>query len=372
MSSKHSGPPELFEGRPRPANIPAFFADSTSPSDFSAHWSRLWQGGWTPWDRGGPSLALHDLLNSVEHRHLFPSPLLTTEEDEDGAEQNMKIKRRKALVPGAGRGHDVLLLASHGYDAYGLDLAADAADAARENMARYWNTNNGAYAAKDPTVGRGTVTFLTGDFFEFDFSSVEGLCNYVDKSGIFRGFDLIFDYTVCTICMNTSVLSYSGSIFSFYLSLVNQNEKEYNRKNTVLKFTPPQKFLCALTPDLRPHWSRAIVRNLSHDVDSGGGGKLVCLEFPTTKPTDAQGPPFAVPHVLYEVLLTHPGTEIPYHPDTKAVDVEKLATLENKKEKGLEELIYYVPERTHKDGCSEEGKVFDRVSVWQHRRSDSI
>lgn len=326
MSSKHSGPPELFEGRPRPANIPAFFADSTSPSDFSAHWSRLWQGGWTPWDRGGPSLALHDLLNSVEHRHLFPSPLLTTEEDEDGAEQNMKIKRRKALVPGAGRGHDVLLLASHGYDAYGLDLAADAADAARENMARYWNTNNGAYAAKDPTVGRGTVTFLTGDFFEFDFSSVEGLCNYVDKSGIFRGFDLIFDYT----------------------------------------------FLCALTPDLRPHWSRAIVRNLSHDVDSGGGGKLVCLEFPTTKPTDAQGPPFAVPHVLYEVLLTHPGTEIPYHPDTKAVDVEKLATLENKKEKGLEELIYYVPERTHKDGCSEEGKVFDRVSVWQHRRSDSI
>ena len=41
-------------------------------------------------------------------------------------------QRRKALVPGCGRGVDVLLLASFGYDAYGLECSATAVDACKK------------------------------------------------------------------------------------------------------------------------------------------------------------------------------------------------------------------------------------------------
>ncbi|KAI0470733.1 S-adenosyl-L-methionine-dependent methyltransferase [Xylariaceae sp. FL0804] len=35
---------------------------TASPAAYSARWNDCWDAGWTPWDRGGGSPALHDLL----------------------------------------------------------------------------------------------------------------------------------------------------------------------------------------------------------------------------------------------------------------------------------------------------------------------
>src|SRR4051794_24490209 len=85
----------------------------TFTAPFPAHasrWDSLWRESYTPWDRGGPSLALADLLSSQlsspSSQQLIPIP---SSQDDDQ-------KRKKALVPGCGRGHDVLLLSSFGYD----------------------------------------------------------------------------------------------------------------------------------------------------------------------------------------------------------------------------------------------------------------
>ncbi len=91
--------------------------------DFSSHgskWDSLWKESYTPWDRGGPSMALNDLL--LERKDLVPS-------SQGGGGGG----RKKALVPGCGRGYDVLLLSAFGYDVSGLDYSADATQRAIEN-----------------------------------------------------------------------------------------------------------------------------------------------------------------------------------------------------------------------------------------------
>ncbi len=140
-------------------------------SDFSSHgprWASLWKDSFTPWDRGGPSMALQDLV--LEHKELIPPS------QESG-------QRKKALVPGCGRGYDVLLLAALGYDAYGLDYSTEAVGRAIENEKEVREQD--VYRAREG-VDKGTVTWLTGDFFADEF---------LDAAGT-RSFDLIFDYTV--------------------------------------------------------------------------------------------------------------------------------------------------------------------------------
>ena len=64
-------------------------------ADFTAHgskWDALWKESYTPWDRGGPSLALADLVQ--ENNSLFRTAAAAA----DG-------KRRAALVPGCGSGY---------------------------------------------------------------------------------------------------------------------------------------------------------------------------------------------------------------------------------------------------------------------------
>ncbi len=139
-----------------------------SGSDFSSHgkrWDGLWKESFTPWDRGGPSMALNDLV--LDRRDLVPP-------SQDGG------RRKKALVPGCGRGYDVLLLAALGYDVYGLDYSADAIERAVANS----NEVGGepVYDAREG-VEKGAVTWLTGDFF-------------ADERLSTGEFDLIFDYTV--------------------------------------------------------------------------------------------------------------------------------------------------------------------------------
>ena len=86
----------------------------------------------------------------------------------------------KALVPGCGRGHDVILLSHLGYDAYGLDFSERAIQEAKEREKEEQKES-------DSKGDKGKVTWVAGDFFDQELLSKE---TGVDT------FDLIFDYTV--------------------------------------------------------------------------------------------------------------------------------------------------------------------------------
>ena len=137
-------------------------------------WSALWdKGNFLPWDRGRPNPALEDLL--IDQQDLIGT--CTTVGSTDGVPP-----RKRALVPGCGRGYDVLLLASFGYDAYGLEVSETAVKRCVEEQ----QTNGKRYPDKAGSIGAGEVTFFNGDFFDEDLTSRMG----IDK------FDLIYDYTV--------------------------------------------------------------------------------------------------------------------------------------------------------------------------------
>lgn len=141
-----------------------------------------------------------------------------------------------------------MLLASLGYDTYGLDASETAIAAANKLKTETWNDE--IYAAHDPSIGRGETKFLMHDFFKDDFLSET-------KGG---KFDLIFDYT----------------------------------------------FLCALPLELRPPWAKRMSELLGPD------GRLVCLEWPLGKDPKEGGPPHGLTSNLYEQLFLRPGEEVKY------------------------------------------------------------
>lgn len=143
-------------------------------SSYKDRWADLWDAGdFLPWDRGGPNPALIDLLD--QRKDLLGDCFI---------QEVAAVKRRKrALVPGCGRGYDVLLLASHGYDAYGLEVSAKATQRCLEEKA----ANAHTYSPKNESAGAGESTFLNGDFFQSNWAS--------DLGGM-ESFDLIYDYTV--------------------------------------------------------------------------------------------------------------------------------------------------------------------------------
>ena len=137
-------------------------------------WSALWdKGDFLPWDRGMPNPALEDTL--TDRKDLLGSCFT---KDYAG-----RARRKKALVPGCGKGYDVLLLASFGYDAFGLEVSESAVKRCAEER----KTNGHKYPVRDETAGAGSVTFIVGDFFANDWKADIG---GDDKM------DLIYDYTV--------------------------------------------------------------------------------------------------------------------------------------------------------------------------------
>lgn len=142
-------------------------------------WADLWnnkQGSeQLPWDRGCHSISLEDIL-------------LKWKQSEEGVFAKQPAgRRRRALVPGCGTGYDVLLLASFGFDVYGLDYSRTAVDYAKGYAAE----NTDKYAVKDAEIGRGKVVYVEGDYFKDDWLEGLGLSD--------NSFDLIYDYTVCFI-----------------------------------------------------------------------------------------------------------------------------------------------------------------------------
>ena len=161
-------------------------------SDTPDRWAMLWeQGDFLPWDIGAPNPALGDVL--TDRKELFGTCFKEEEEEEEeedkgvvrNRDNNNKVRKR-ALVPGCGRGYDVSLLASFGYDAYGLEVS----DKAVELCVQEHQKNGDKYPIKDESDGYGKVTFLKGDFFRDEWT---------EKIPGDGKFDLIYDYTVRTL-----------------------------------------------------------------------------------------------------------------------------------------------------------------------------
>lgn len=174
-------------------------------------WDDSWKKSITPWDRGRPNPALEEAL--VDKSDLSNSALSTG-------------GRKKALVPGCGRGPDVLLFASYGFDAFGVDASETAIEAANA-FHREQNKEQKLFPTKDEERGRGGVKFICADFFG-DNSWLPPAATSGSNEG---PFDLIYDYT----------------------------------------------FLCALPPSLRPKWAARMSELLSP------GGTLIAMEFPIGK-----------------------------------------------------------------------------------------
>ncbi|KAF2871475.1 S-adenosyl-L-methionine-dependent methyltransferase [Massariosphaeria phaeospora] len=243
--------------------------DSSHPS----RWDDLWKAGdFLPWDRGYANPALIDTLN--ERTDLLGAPTKP-----DGS-------RKRALVPGCGKGYDVALFAAHGYDSYGIEISENAARAAQE----YLNDPGegpleGEYKLRDEKVGRGAMKCSVGDFFQDDWAAEAG--------GIGEGFDLIYDNT----------------------------------------------FLCALPLSLRAAWALRMTELLSPN------GALICLEFPTHKPATSGGPPWSCPPIVHQELFKRPGEDISYDETGKAISSDK-----ERSDNALARVAHWKPRRTHDAG----------------------
>ncbi|KAG8425579.1 hypothetical protein J3458_002265 [Metarhizium acridum] len=137
-------------------------------------WDSLWESDENHlWDRGMPSPALIDFLESKQDLLQTPSG-----------------RRLCALVPGCGRGYDVAMLALHGFDVYGLEVSAKGAQIARDyaagELAEPQDYNFGSNGRPSGQPGR--VRIIAGDFFVRDWEQT------LAQDGV-EGFDLIYDYT---------------------------------------------------------------------------------------------------------------------------------------------------------------------------------
>ncbi|EOD45834.1 putative thiol methyltransferase protein [Neofusicoccum parvum UCRNP2] len=275
----------------------------TASGEQGARWDDLWkEGDFLPWDRGFPNPALHELLAT----HVFPNPHRDVAKDirpmVPAPVDKASGRRRKALVPGCGKGYDVVALAAAGYDAWGLEVSPNAVEAAKKWVEGVKESNWKKYETIDKEVGRGSANFVVGDFFKDDWLKEVGGTQ----------FDLIYDYT----------------------------------------------FLSALPPDLRPAWSLRMSRLLSHEDHTA----LICIEFPTYKPPSTGGPPFGLPPKVYEQHLSRPGEELKYGEDGHIIEERDEETKEVPRNKdGLIRVTHYQPNQTH-----EIGKGTDWVSIWRH------
>jgi len=220
------------------------FAAGNTPNG----WDELWQRNFTPWDRSEPNPALRDILSGR-------SDLFNTSGDDS------EHQKKRALVPGCGKGYDVLLLASFGYDAYGVDGSETALKEARKLV----ETDQDKYPLQPGVKSRGVVKFVLGDFFSSDWEAQTGFSES-------NRFDIIYDYT----------------------------------------------FLCALPPSTRPSWAAQMVRLLSPN------GRLICLEFPSYKDPKTGGPPFGVREAVYVEHLKRPGQDVEYDDDGFVVSSDKV------------------------------------------------
>lgn len=318
--------------------------------DHPSAWDSLWNEAYTPWDRGGPSLALKDLL--TQHPELFPP-----KEGDD---------RPKALVPGCGRGHDVLLLSSLGFGAYGLDFSERAIQEAKVNEKEFLATASEEGGA-DQKEG-GAVTWIAGDFFDASLLQTQ---TDVEK------FDLVFDYTVRFFSLPLSlslVYIFNSNKTNLSVPIIRSDKKERKKEisreadRLICDLPTFIQFFCALPPSARPKWAARVSSLLDPQT-----GRLICLEWPLHKPPKTGGPPWGVTSQVYLAHLSHPGEPLPYDDEGNLIINDDLAKdLEHGVSAGgsgtsLERIARVRPTRTHKAGYDPDGNMVDFISVWKVR-----
>jgi len=175
---------------------------SLPPASQGPDWDSLWADRAIKWDRGTPNPAFIDFLRAPSNPPTSPDANPTpgapksdtfehTEEVELPAPLKVDGTRRKVLVPGCGTGYDVALLASWGYDAYGLEISKHAVDEANAYLKDSRESAlEGQYKIKDEKIGKGSVQCLLGDYFDDA---------WVREAGSVEGFDIIYDHTVCPL-----------------------------------------------------------------------------------------------------------------------------------------------------------------------------
>jgi SAM-dependent methyltransferase len=167
------------------------------PSTHASGWDSLWaEGTFIPWDRGYANPALIDLLANPSSPPTSPDANPTPGApkpntiDGQGVQLPAPLEggvRRKALVPGCGKGYDVALLASWGYDTWGLEVSRHAADAAKEYLKDAGEgALEGEYKVKDAKIGKGREECVAADFFDDAWLKDVGAGE----------FDVIYDNTV--------------------------------------------------------------------------------------------------------------------------------------------------------------------------------
>ncbi|KAJ8125376.1 hypothetical protein O1611_g8263 [Lasiodiplodia mahajangana] len=91
------------------------------------------------------------------------------------------------------------------------------------------------------------------------------------------------------------------------------------------------------------------------------GGRLICLEFPSEKPSSEPGPPWAAPPAEYLGYLSDPGAQPPTDEHGGVIPRQTELPAPG----GLRRLLHIKPKRTHQSGMRD-GRVQDYVSVWAH------
>lgn len=166
-------------------SIPTFLSQYKN-DNYIQGWSELWnRADNLPWDKGFPNPALEDTL--IQYAPTIGSSTISHKEG-----NQVPIRRKKALVPGCGRGVDVLLLASFGYDAFGLECSAAALGKCKEEEGKVKEEGRYPVRYDGERFGRGKVVFVQGDFFKDDWLWALGMPG-TDAGGCF---DLVYDYTV--------------------------------------------------------------------------------------------------------------------------------------------------------------------------------
>lgn len=201
------------------------------------------------------------------------------------------------------------MLALHGFDAYGLEISARGAEAARQYVASELaepSEANFGDASQWPKSDPGAAKAVAGDFFARGWEAECG-------GG---AFDLVYDYTVRAPAAAVAMDS------------------------------RPRQFLCALLPEMRKDWARRMGELLAPS------GLLVCLEFPLYKDLAAAGPPWGLRGVYWNLLAQGGDGRVTGPPDETEAPAGQ-----------MRRLLYFKPARSY-----EAGRGHDMVSVWGSRR----
>ncbi|MBW0471656.1 hypothetical protein O181_011371 [Austropuccinia psidii MF-1] len=157
----------------------ALMASASLPgADPSAGWQDAWEAGIIPWDKGQVQHALEELFT------------------ENGAEWGFEsVRLGRALVPGCGRGYDVLFLTRRVKECWGIDVSRKAIE-----MAKAWAE---AQADTEDCV----FSFHVEDFFKFAIPP--------------GSFDLAYDYSFFCAISPSQRLHWAQR----YAELINQGGK---------------------------------------------------------------------------------------------------------------------------------------------------